>query len=230
MNKLLLFPGIFFLTFLGSCTMVYFTADQPEGSLALKEVPVTLCGTYTSETDSLIITPKGFMTVEHKEKVIAMKDTALTGISKTREGNWKFRNQDAAACYVKEVKQDSICYVKRKVLRYNLNADTLLKSYKGNYYLNMRTEKVWSVYQVSVAKKGYVAIEVPYLDKKEMEEMNKRMGAKGVDSTGYYSSVTPFRRYEKEERAFVVAASPDQLIKLNKKGLFKPVATFKKTQ
>lgn len=210
--------------------MVYFTSDQPEGLPALKEAPASLCGIYTSETDSLIVTPKGFTTVEHKEKNIAMKDTGINGISRTRDGNWIIRNSQNANTYVKSSSNDSICYVKRKLTHYNINTDTLLKAYKGNYYLSMRSGKVWTVYQVSMAKKGYIAIEVPYLDKKENEEMNRRMGAASIDSSGYYSTVTPFRRSGRDERSYEVSANPDQLIKLEKKGLFKPVASFRKVK
>lgn len=216
------------LLFSGSCTMVYFTSDQPAGVPALKEVPASLIGIYTSETDSLVIEKGSFTTIEHNDRTTAVKDSMAAGISHGRDGKWKFRGPDAANYYVREVKNDTIYYVKRKRISYTLGPDTLLKTYKGNYFLSMRHEKVWMVYQVSTAKKGNIAIEIPYLDKKEAEEMARRMGDKNIDSTGFYSSVTPFSRYGTDDRGYVTTASPDELIRLTKKGLFKPIGTFKK--
>jgi|GEM_PF-4805145 len=215
--------------FFSSCTLVYFTSDQPSGVEALREVPQTLWGKYSGGSDSLVIRADGFTTIEHKDNSVALKDTLSAGLTRTPAGAWKFGGAQAQLYHVREVKNDTVYYTRRKVMSYKLGPDTLLKSYKGNYFLSMKHGKVWLVYQVSTAKKGHIAIEVPYLDRKEHGEMKKRLEEKAADSTGFYSSVTPFRLLEGEDvPAYVVTAKPEQLLQLMKKGLFKPVATFKK--
>lgn len=228
MKKHILF--LVFAALLASCTTVYFKQPQPAGVKDLPEFPESIRGWYAAGPDSLRIVNFGIFTVEYKNRQVALAETKDRGITKDANGNWIFPQEENTTFKEATVKNDTLFYKKRVLVTKRLGPDTLLREYKGAYYLSMRSDKNWEVVMLKQGKKGYLAIQLPYLDSKEAGEMNKRMGAAAADSTGFYSRVTPFYRTAGENSVYLINPSAEELQKLIRKGLFKPVATFQRVK
>lgn len=227
----ILFPVFLLAAFVASCEGdVRFTADQPSGTPSLKEVPSALIGTYVDNTDSLYVKPNSITLVRPTHTAIPIGDTSKVGLYKNKTGNFVFRTGDR---YVERATTDSILYVTRNSQVYKLGKDTVLKSFNDSYWLSMRdvvNKGEWKVMQISLHK-SKLAIAVPTLPKDEKKHMQMRMdqGKCDVDSTGAFSCVTPFRR-STDMSYYIVSATPDQLRNLDRRGLFRPVATFVKVK
>lgn len=228
--KNLLFVLLFVAAAFASCTTVYFKQPQPVGVKDLPEFPEPVRGWYAAGPDSLRIVNFGIFTVEHKQRQIALAETESRGIVRQSNGTWKFPAEENATYHGVEVKNDSLYYKKRVMTTKRLGPDTLLRSYKGAYYLSMHNGNKWEVVMLKQGKKGYLAIQLPYLDSKEAGEMNKRMGTAQVDSTGFYSRITTFHRVNDDNNSYLINPSAAELEKLVRKGLFKPVATFQRVK
>lgn len=210
---------------------VRFTTDQPNGILALKEVPASLQGNYVDNTDSLYVRP-GSMTLIRPTRIsIPITDTAKVGLYKSNGGKLKFRT--GADRYVIRETKDSITYITRNSQTYKLGKDTILKSFNDAFWLSTRdavNKNEWKVMQITLHK-SKLAIAVAILPKDEKKHMQMRMdeGKCTVDSSGAFSCVTPFVR-SSDQSYYIVSASPDQLKNLDRRGLFRPVATFIKVK
>lgn len=230
MLKVLL-PLFFLAAFFASCEGdVRFTSDQPTGTPSLKEVPSALIGTYVDNADSLYVKTNSITLVRPTHSVIPIGDTAKVGLYKNKTGTYIFRTGDR---YVERSTADSIMYVTRNLQVYKLGKDTVLKSFNDSYWLSMRdvvNKGEWKVMQISLHK-SKLAIAVPTLPKDEKKHMQMRMdqGKCDVDSTGAFSCVTPFKR-SADMSYYIVSATPDQLRNLDRRGLFRPVATFVKVK
>lgn len=226
-----LLPLFVFSVFIASCEGdVRFTSDQPSGTPSLKEVPAALIGTYVDNTDSLYVKTNSITLVRPTHTAIPISDTAKVGLYKNKAGGFVFRAGDR---YVERATADSILYVTRNSQVYKLGKDTVLKSFNDSWWLSMRdvvNKNEWKVMQISLHK-DKLAIAVPTLPKDEKKHMQMRMdqGKCDVDSTGAFSCVTPFRR-SPDMSYYIVSASPDQLRNLDRRGLFRPVATFVKVK
>ncbi len=224
---LLLLP-IFFTSCEGD---VRFTSDQPSGTPSLKEVPAVLLGNYVDNKDSLYVRAGSMTLVRPTRTQIPISDTAKVGLYKLKTGGYAFRA--GVDRYVEYSTPDSIVYITRNSQVYKLGKDTLLKSYNDAYWLSMRDVKnknEWKVMQITLYK-SKLAIAVPTLPKDEKKHMQERMdeGKTDVDSTGAFSVVTPFTR-SKDLSYYIISATPAQLINLDRRGLFRPVATFIKVK
>ncbi|HEU4718867.1 MAG TPA: hypothetical protein VFU15_13580, partial [Bacteroidia bacterium] len=216
--------------FFASCEGdVRFTTDQPGGQPALKTVPSELIGDYVNNDDSLYIRATEMTLVRPSRQTIPLKDSAKVGMTKTKDGRYIMRA--GAQRYVENVSADSAVIVNRNADVYHLGKDTLLKDFNGCYWLSMKSgENEWKIMQITLHKKK-LGIAVPSLPKDERSKMNKRLDeAKcSVDSAGVFSCVTPFTR-SSDQSYFIVSATPDQLKNLDRRGLFRPVATFDKVK
>jgi hypothetical protein len=225
----LILPFLLLTALFASCEGdVRFTADQPTGTPSLKEVPPALIGTYADNSDSLYVQLNSIVLVRPTHTAIPLGDTSKVGLYKNKTGNYTFRTGDR---YVERTTKDSVIYVTRNAQVYKLGKDTVLKSFNDAYWLSMRdvvNKNEWKVMQISLHK-SKLAIAVPTLPKDEKKHMQQRMdqGKCEVDSTGAFSCVTPFRR-STDMSYFIVSATPDQLRNLDRRGLFRPVATFVK--
>ena len=225
-------PLTFLLLFFVSCEGdVRFTNDQPTGTVSLKEIPFALLGNYIDNSDSLYVR-SGSMTLVRPTRIsIPISDTAKVGLYKSKEGKYKFHT--GADRYVERESKDSITYVTRNSQLYKLGKDTVLKSFNDAYWLSMRDlvdKNEWKVMQITLHKEKLV-VAVPSLPKDEKKHMQMRMdaGKCSVDSLGAFSCVTPFQR-SSDQTYYIVSASPDQLKNLDRRGLFRPVATFIKVK
>ncbi len=210
---------------------VRFTSAQPTGTPSLKEVPSSLIGDYLDNTDSLFIRSSSITLIRPTHTAIPISDTAKVGLYKLKNGNFAFHA--GTDRYVERTTKDSILYVNRNAQVYKLGKDTLLKSYNDAFWLSMRdpvNKDEWKVMQISLHK-SKLAIAVPTLPKDEKKHMQQRMdeGKCEVDSTGAFSCVTPFKR-SSDMSYYVVSATPEQLRNLDRRGLFRPVATFIKVK
>lgn len=225
---LLFFLPLFFVSCDGD---VRFTSDQPNGLLPLKEVPTSLRGTYVDNSDSLYVLPGSITLIRPTRTSIPIKDTAKVGLYKTTEGKLKFHV--GSDRYVVRESKDSITYVTRNSQIYKLGKDTILKSFNDAYWLSTHdpiAKNEWKVMQITLHK-SKLAIAIPILPKDEKKHMQSRMdeGKCTVDSSGAFSCVTPFVR-SSDQTYYIVSATPDQLKNLDRRGLFRPVATFIKVK
>ncbi|HET6990189.1 MAG TPA: hypothetical protein VFJ43_02650 [Bacteroidia bacterium] len=225
---LLFFLPLFFVSCEGD---VRFTTDQPDGVLALKEVPSSLQGNYVDSTDSLFVTPNTMTLIRPTRTSIPIADTVKVGLYKAKDGKLKFHA--GADRYVERESKDSITYITRNSQIYKLGKDTILKSFNDAYWLSTRdpvNKNEWKVMQITVHKSKLV-IAIPVLPKDEKKHMQMRMdeGKCSVDSLGAFSCVTPFR-LSSDQTYYIVTASQDELRNLDRRGLFRPVATFLKVK
>jgi hypothetical protein len=225
---LLFFLSIFFVSCEGD---VRFTTDQPTGTPSLKEVPAALRGDYVDNKDSLYVRPASMTLVRPTRTQIPLGDTSKIGLYRSKSGAYLFRVGNDR--YVQYATTDSIVYVTRNSQVYKLGKDTVLKSFNGAYWLSMRdvvNKDEWKVMQITLSK-SKLAIAVPTLPKDDKKHMQQRMdeGKCDVDSAGAFSCVTPFKR-SADMSYYIVAATPDQLKNLDRRGLFRPVATFIKVK
>jgi hypothetical protein len=232
-TKLFLCSWIFCLPlFFISCEGdVRFTSDQPSGTPSLKEVPAALIGNYVDNTDSLYVRTSSITLIRPTRTAIPISDTAKVGLYKSKNGTYAFRA--GTDRYVERATADSVIYVTRNSQVYKLGKDTVLKTFNDAYWLSMRdviNKNEWKVMQISLHK-AKLAIAVPTLPKDEKKHMQQRMdeGKCEVDSTGAFSCVTPFKR-SPDMSYYIVSATPDQLRNLDRRGLFRPVATFIKVK
>jgi len=95
---------------------------------------------------------------------------------------------------------------------------------------DITNKKEWKVMQI-VLHKDKLVIAVPSLPKDEKKHMQMRMeaGKCSVDSSGSFSCVTPFQR-STDQSYYIVSATPEQLRNLDRRGLFRPVASFLKVK
>lgn len=227
------FPAFILLIVLfSSCEGdVRFTADQPTGTPSLKEVPTALIGNYVDNKDSLYVRPASITMIRPTRTAIPISDTAKVGLYKSKSGAYLFRA--GADRYVERATTDSVIYITRNSQIYKLGKDTVLKSFNDAYWLSMRdvvNKNEWKVMQITLHKTK-LAIAIPTLPKDEKKRMQQRMdeGKCEVDSTGAFSCVTPFKR-SADLSYYIVSATPDQLRNLDRRGLFRPVATFIKVK
>jgi hypothetical protein len=224
---LLLLPLIFV-----SCEGdVRFTTDQPNGTPALKEVPSALLGDYVDSVDSLYVRASTMTLIRPTRTSIPLSDTSKVGLYKGKDGKMKFHT--GADRYVVNESKDTITYVTRNAQIYKLGKDTVLKSFSDVYWLSTHDPKIkneWKVMQITLHK-DKLAIAIPVLPKDDKKHMQMRMteGKCSVDSTGAFSCVTPFT-LSSDQTYYTVTASPDQLKNLDRRGLFRPVATFIKVK
>jgi hypothetical protein len=231
MRSCLLFVFLLPLLFVSCEGDVRFTSDQPSGTPSLKEVPSGLIGNYVDNKDSLYVRPGSITLVRPTRTAIPISDTAKVGLYKSKTGKYIFRT--GADRYVERATADSVIYITRNSQVYKLGKDTLLKSFNEAYWLSMRdvvNKNEWKVMQITLHK-SKLAIAVPTLPKDEKKRMQQRMdeGKCEVDSTGAFSCVTPFKR-SSDLSYYIVSATPDQLRNLDRRGLFRPVATFLKVK
>ncbi len=210
---------------------VRFTTDQPNNAVALKEVPSDLQGDYVSNNDSLYVRTNSMMLVRPSITNIPISDTTKVGAYKMKDGKYSFRA--GTDRYVSRFTKDSLTIVTRNTQIYKLGKDTVLKNFNDAYWLSMRsdlTKSEWKVMQISLHKQK-LSIAVPSLPKDELKRMQQRLddGKCSVDSTGVFSCVTPFTR-SSDQTYYVVNATPDNLKNLDRRGLFRPVATFDKVK
>ncbi|MEO5643234.1 MAG: hypothetical protein ABIQ40_07795 [Bacteroidia bacterium] len=225
---LLFLPLLFFVSCEGD---VRFTADQPTGTPSLKEVPAALIGDYVDNTDSLYVRAGSMTLIRPTRTQIPIADTSKAGLHKSKSGAYLFHA--GTDRYVVSFTTDSIIYITRNSQVYKLGKDTLLKSFNDAYWLSMRdvvNKNEWKVMQITLHKSKLV-IAVPTLPKDEKKHMQQRMDERKceVDSTGAFSCVTPFKR-SSDMSYYIVAATPDQLKNLDRRGLFRPAATFIKVK
>ncbi|CAN5255599.1 hypothetical protein BH09BAC5_BH09BAC5_04650 [soil metagenome] len=223
---ILFFLPLFFFSCEGD---VRFTTDQPTGTPSLKEVPTSLIGDYVNNSDSLFVRNSTITLIRPTKTSIPISDTAKVGLYKTKNGTWLFHA--GTDRYVERATSDSVIYVTRNAQIYKLGKDTVLKSFNDSYWLSMRdviNKDEWKVMQISLHK-SKLAIAVPTLPKDEKKHIQQRMemGKCTVDSTGAFSCVTPFKQ-STDMSYYIVSATPDQLRNLDRRGLFRPVATFEK--
>ena len=225
-------PLLLLPLFLASCEGdVRFTTDQPNTVVALKEVPSSLIGDYVSTNDSLYVRNSSMTLVRPSRTTIPVSDTAKVGAYKTKDGKYIFHaGKDR---YVESFSNDSITIVNRNLQIYSLGKDTVLKNFNNAYWLSMRDplkKNEWKVMQISLHKQKLI-IAVPSLPKDEKSRMQQRMdeGKCSVDSSGTFSCVTPFTR-SNDQTYYIVSATCDQLKNLDRRGLFRPVATFDKVK
>jgi hypothetical protein len=225
---------LFFLTpfLFASCEGdVRFTSDQPNNAVALKEVPSSLQGDYVSNNDSLYVRINSMTLIRPSRISIPIADTAKVGVYKTKDGKYAFHaGKDR---YVERSSNDSLTIVTRNAQVYTLGKDTVLKSFNDAYWLSMRSEKgknEWKVMQIALHKQK-LSIAVPSLPKDEKKRMQQRLDECkcSIDSSGAFSCVTPFTR-SNDQTYYTVSATPDQLRNLDRRGLFRPVATFDKVK
>lgn len=222
------------LLLLASCEGdVRFTTDQPIAVPALKEVPASLRGKYVNEGDSLYVDLNSMTLVRPSRQSIALSDSAKVGLVRSKDGQFSFRA--GSDRYVEKISNDSVTIVNRNAQTYRLGKDTLLKAFNNSWWLSMRDlssakKDEWKVMQITLHK-SKLSIAVPALPKDEKKRMQQRMDASksNTDSTGVYSVVTPFRR-SSDQTYYIVSASADQLKNLDRRGLFRPVATFEKVK
>lgn len=234
MRTFLIAAGIFALAFLSSCEGdVRFTSDQPNNAPALAEVPSVLRGKYVNETDSLYVDAQSMTLIRPTRQHLLLADSAKVGLSKGKDGKFSFRT--GGDRYVEQMTKDSITIVNRNAQTYTLGKDTLLKAFIGSWWLSMKTitpdkKEEWKVMEISLHK-NKLSIAVPSLPKDEKKRMQQRMDEShgNADSSGVFSVVTPFQR-SSDQTYYMVNASPDQLKNLEKRGLFRPVATFEKVK
>lgn len=225
-------PLSFLLLFFVSCEGdVRFTNDQPSGIVALKEVPSALIGNYVDNTDSLYVRTNSMTLVRPSSIRIPISDTAKVGLYKSKDG--KFLFHAGTDRVVQNVTKDSLTIVTRNMQVYKLGKDTVLKSFNDAYWLSMRdlvNKNEWKVMQISL-RKSKLVIAVPALPKDEKKHMQMRLDANrsSIDSLGAFSCVTPFVR-SADQTYYVVSATPDQLKNLDRRGLFRPVASFLKVK
>lgn len=210
---------------------VRFTTDQPNNIPALKEVPASLQGDYVSNNDSLYVRVNSMTLVRPSRISIPACDTGKVGVYKNKEGKYAFRAGNDR--YVERSSKDSLTIVTRNAQVYKLGKDTLLKNFNDAYWLSMRADakkEEWKVMQISLHKQK-LSIAVPSLPKDEKKRMQQRLddGKCSVDSTGVFSCVTPFTR-SSDQTYYIVKATPDNLKNLDRRGLFRPVATFDKVK
>ena len=210
---------------------VRFTSEQPKETAALKEVPSSLQGTYADSNDSLYVNANSMTLVRPSHLAIPLRDTSKVGVYRKKDGAYAFRA--GSDRYVERASTDSLIIVTRNTQTYTLGKDTLLKSFNDAYWLSMRdatNKNEWKVMQISLHKQKLV-IAVPSVPKDEKGRMQSRMdaGKSSVDSTGAFSCVTPFRR-SSDQSYYIVSASAEQLKNLDRRGLFRPVATFLKVK
>jgi hypothetical protein len=228
----LLLPLFFLPLLLVSCEGdVRFTTDQPNNAPALKEVPSSLQGDYVSNNDSLYVRINSMTLIRPSRISIPVADTAKVGAYKTKDGKYAFHA--GSDRYVERYSKDSLTIVTRNSQTYKLGKDTLLKSFNNAYWLSMRVDpkkNEWKVMQIALHKQK-LSIAVPSLPKDEKKRMQERLddGKCSVDSTGVFSCVTPFTR-SSDQTYFIVNATPDNLKNLDRRGLFRPVATFDKVK
>lgn len=220
------------LLFLTSCEGdVRFTTEQPAGTPSLKEVPALLIGNYVDNKDSLYVRASSMTLVRPTRTQIPVADASKIGLYKLETGGYAFRV--GGDRYVESSTPDSIIYITRNSQVYKLGKDTVLKSFNDSYWLSMRdvvNKNEWKVMQITLHK-NKLAIAVPTLPKDEKKHMQQRMdeGKTEVDTTGAFSCVTPFKRSQ-DMSYYIVSATPDQLRNLDRRGLFRPVATFIKVK
>ncbi|MDQ3110898.1 MAG: hypothetical protein M3R17_13475 [Bacteroidota bacterium] len=210
---------------------VRFTTEQPTGTPSLKTVPAVLIGDYVDNKDSLYVRSSSMTLIRPTRTQIPLSDTSKIGLYKSKSGAYVFRV--GADRYVQYATTDSIVYITRNSQVYKLGKDTVLKSFNGAYWLSMRDVKnknEWKVMQITLSK-SKLAIAVPTLPKDDKKHMQQRMdeGKCDIDSTGAFSCVTPFKR-SADMSYYIVSATPDQLKNLDRRGLFRPVATFVKVK
>jgi hypothetical protein len=210
---------------------VRFTTDQPTGTPSLKEVPSALLGDYVDNKDSLYVRTSSMTLIRPTRTQIPLGDTSKIGLYRSKSGAYLFRV--GSDRYVQYATTDSIVYITRNSQVYKLGKDTVLKSFNGAYWLSMRdviNKGEWKVMQITLSK-SKLAIAVPTLPKDDKKHMQQRMdeGKCDVDSTGAFSCVTPFKR-SPDMSYYIVSATPDQLKNLDRRGLFRPVATFIKVK
>ena len=210
---------------------VRFTTDQPNTAIALKEVPTLLIGDYVSNNDSLYVRNNSMTLVRPSRTTIPVADTAKVGAYRTKDGKYIFH--EGKDRYVESSTNDSITIVNRNLQVYSLGKDTVLKNFNDAYWLSMRDplkKNEWKVMQISLHKQKLI-IAVPSLPKDEKSRMQQRMdqGNCSVDSSGTFSCVTPFTR-SNDQTYYIVSATSDQLKNLDRRGLFRPVATFDKVK
>ncbi|MBI3511818.1 MAG: hypothetical protein HY064_14245 [Bacteroidetes bacterium] len=212
---------------------VRFTTQQPNSVPALKEVPASLQGDYVSNNDSLYVRANSMTLIRPTRITIPIADTSKIGLSKGKNGKYYFKAGEDR--YVEKMNNDSATIVTRNTQVYKLGKDTVLKIFNGDYWLSMKNitadnKEEWKVMQITLHK-NKLSIAVPSLPKDEKRKMSDRMDEKKstVDSTGVFSCVTPFTR-SSDQTYYVVAATPDQLKNLDRRGLFRPVATFDKVK
>lgn len=237
MNKSILSFALLFLLpilFISCDGDVHFTTMQPSTGEALKEVPATLRGVYVSDEDSLYIGTNDMSLVRVRKNTIPLADTSKIGLGKDRNGNYVFKT--GSYRYVDTVFNDSMTIVSRNVMMtYKLGKDTVLKSFNDAYWLSLKKsaagqKEEWAVMQITLHK-GKLSVAIPILPKDEKRKMDERMDETktNIDSAGTFSAVTPFYRTT-DQMYFLVAATPDQLKNLDKRGLFRPAANFIKVK
>ncbi|MCX6310119.1 MAG: hypothetical protein NT084_00580 [Bacteroidetes bacterium] len=210
---------------------VHFTNDQPTGTVALKEVPSALLGNYVDNADSLYVRANSITLVRPTVNSISVSDSSKVGLYKSKDGKYLFHA--GTDRIVQRVTKDSITIVTRNLQTYKLGIDTVLKSFNDEYWLSMRditNKKEWKVMQI-VLHKDKLVIAVASLPKDEKKHMQMRMedGKCSVDSSGSFSCVTPFQR-STDQSYYIVSATPEQLRNLDRRGLFRPVASFLKVK
>ena len=225
---LLLIPAIFLFSCEGD---VRFTTEQPNNMPALTTIPSSLQGNYVSNNDSLYVRANSMELVCPSITNISISDTASVGAYKTKSGKYLFHA--GTNRYISRETKDSLTVVTRNAQLYNLGKDTVLKNFNDEYWLSMRSDpkkSEWKVMQISLHKQKLI-IAVPSLPKDELKKMQQRMddGKCSIDSTGIFSCVTPFT-LSTDQTYYIVNASPDNLKKLDRRGLFRPVTTFDKVK
>lgn len=231
--RLLAFTSLLLL-FLASCEGdVRFTSDQPKNLPALAEVPSSLRGKYVNGSDSLYVESKSITLIRPLQQSLPLADSAKVGLVKGKNGKYMFKS--GSDRYVASMSADSFTIVNRNAQVYRLGKDTLLKSFNGSWWLSMKTlnadkKEEWKLMQIALHK-SKLSIAVPALPKDEKKRMQQRMedAHSNVDSSGVFSVVTPFIR-SSDQTYYIVSASPDQLKNLDRRGLFRPIATFEKVK
>jgi hypothetical protein len=232
-TRLIAFTALLLLLLTSCEGDVRFTSDQPKNLPALAEVPPALRGKYVNGTDSLYVESKSITLVRPSQQSLALSDTAKVGLVKGKNGNYIFKS--GSDRYVGSLSADSFTIVNRNAQVYRLGKDTVLKVFNGSWWLSMKTlnadkKEEWKLMQIALHK-NKLSIAVPALPKDEKKRMQQRMedAHSNVDSSGVFSVVTPFNR-SSDQTYYIVSASPDQLKNLDRRGLFRPIATFEKVK
>jgi hypothetical protein len=169
-----------------SCSTVFFDQPQPTDSANLKSVPKKFRGTWRNFTkyydESILIDKTSYTQVTLTKKSVPMVTAETSDEYKIENGKIFLTDDDLKTGYPYVIKNDTICFVHRKVdASVVLSDSVLLRAAKDCYVLNIKKENWWEIVFIQKMKNGEIRISYPVPD--SFMPMKDKFNISVLDST-----------------------------------------------